>query len=112
LDLATGQRWRAESIGAEVARGFWARHDDARESSAGFRAKLAAQPMDLERVANGAIGSLFTALEVPRCVCYPTLGLTFVAGEVLVPGQVAAAVNAAREAVPDGSVVLHAAPPE
>ena len=63
-------------------------------------------------MANGAIGSLFTALEVPRCVCYPTLGLTFVAGEVLVPGQVAAAVNAAREAVPDGSVVLDAAPPE
>jgi glycolate oxidase iron-sulfur subunit len=68
--------------------------------------------MDLERVANGAIGSLFAALEVPRCVCYPTLGLAFVAGEVLVPGQVAAAVSAAREAVPDGSVVLHAAPPE
>ena len=87
---ATRQGWGAESLDAEVAREFWARHDDARESSAGFRAKLAAQPMDLERVANGAIGSLFTALEVPRCVCYPTLGLAFVAGEVLVPGQVAA----------------------
>jgi hypothetical protein len=112
LDLATRQGWRAESLGAEIARAFWARHDDARESSAGFRAKLAAQPMDLERVANAAIGSLFTALEVPRCVCYPVLGLAFVAGEVLVPGQVAAAVTAAREAVPEGSVVLHAAPPE
>ena len=112
LDLATGQRWRAESIGAETARAFWARHDDARESSAGFRAKLAAQPMDLERVANAAIGSLFAALEVPRCVCYPTLGLAFVAGEVRIAGQVAAAVSAAREAVPEGSVVIHAAPPE
>jgi glycolate oxidase FAD binding subunit len=112
LDLATRQGWGAESLGAEVARAFWARHDDARESSAGFRAKLAAQPMDLERVANGAIGSLFAALEIPRCVCYPTLGLAFVAGEVRVPGQVAAAVNAAREAVPEGSVVVHAAPPE
>ena len=112
LDLATRQGWGAESLGAEVARAFWARHDDARESPAGFRAKLAAQPMDLERVANGAIGSLFAALEVPRCVCYPTLGLAFVAGEVRVPGQVAAAVNAAREAVPEGSVVVHAAPPE
>ncbi|HET6982226.1 MAG TPA: FAD-binding oxidoreductase [Myxococcaceae bacterium] len=112
LDLATRQGWGAESLGAEVARAFWARHDDARESPAGFRAKLAAQPMDLERVANGAIGSLFAALEVPRCVCYPTLGLAFVAGEIRVPGQVAAAVNAAREAVPDGSVVVHAAPPE
>jgi glycolate oxidase FAD binding subunit len=112
LDLATRQGWGAESLGAEVARAFWARHDDARESSAGFRAKLAAQPMELERVANAAIGSLFTALEVPRCVCYPTLGLAFVAGEVRVPGQVAAAVTAAREAIPDGSVVLHAAQPE
>jgi len=112
LDLATGQRWRAEAIGAETARAFWARHDDARESSAGFRAKLAAQPMDLERVANAAIGSLFAALEVPRCVCYPTLGLAFVAGEVRIAGQVAAAVSAAREAVPEGSVVIHAAPPE
>ena len=112
LDLATRQGWGAESLGAEVARAFWARHDDARESPAGFRAKLAAQPMDLERVANGAIGSLFAALEVPRCVCYPTLGLAFVAGEVRVPGQVAAAVNAARDAVPEGSVVVHAAPPE
>ena len=112
LELATRQGWGAESLGAEIARAFWARHDDARESGAGFRAKLAAQPMDLERVANGAIGSLFTALEVPRCVCYPTLGLAFVAGEIRVAGQVAAAVSAAREAVPDGSVVLHAAPPE
>ena len=112
LELATRQGWGAESLGAEIARAFWARHDDARESAAGFRAKLAAQPMDLERVANGAIGSLFTALEVPRCVCYPTLGLAFVAGEIRVAGQVAAAVSAAREAVPDGSVVLHTAPPE
>jgi len=112
LELATRQGWRAESLGAEIARVFWARHDDARESSAGFRAKLAAQPMELERVANAAIGSLLTALEVPRCVCYPVLGLAFVAGEVRVPGQVAAAVTAAREAIPEGSVVLHAAPPD
>lgn len=112
LDLATRQGWRAESLGAAVARSFWARHDDARESFAGFRAKLAAEPMELERVANAAIGSLFAALEVPRCVCYPMLGLAFVAGEVRVPGQVAAAVTAAREAIPEGSVVLHAAPPE
>ncbi|HZJ55743.1 MAG TPA: FAD-binding oxidoreductase [Myxococcaceae bacterium] len=112
LELATRQGWSAESLGAETARAFWARHDDARESSAEFRAKLAAQPMDLERVANAAIGSLFTALEVPRCVCYPTLGLAFVAGEVRVAGQVAAAVSAAREAIPEGSVIVHAAPPE
>ena len=112
LELATRQGWGAESLGAETARSFWARHDDARESPAGFRVKLAAQPMDLERVANAAVGSLFTALEVPRCVCYPTLGLAFVAGEVRVPGQVAAAVTAAREALPQGSVVLQAAPPE
>jgi glycolate oxidase FAD binding subunit len=112
LELATRHGWGAESLGAEIARAFWARHDDARESPAGFRAKLAAQPMDLERVANAAIGSLFTALEVPRCVCYPALGLAFVAGEVRVPGQVAAAVTAAREALPQGSVVIQAAAPE
>jgi glycolate dehydrogenase FAD-binding subunit len=112
LELATRKGWAAESLGAETARAFWARHDDARESPAGFRAKLAAQSMDLERVANAAIGSLFTALEVPRCVCYPTLGLAFVAGEVRVPGQVAAAVTAARDALPQGSVVLQAASPE
>ena len=112
LELATRQGWGAESLGAEIARAFWARHDDARESAAGFRAKLAAQPMDLERVANAAIGSLFTALEVPRCVCYPVLGLAFIAGEVRVAGPVVAAVNAAREALPQGSVVVHAAPAE
>ncbi|RPH72859.1 MAG: FAD-binding oxidoreductase, partial [Myxococcaceae bacterium] len=54
LELATRRGWGAESLGAEIARAFWARHDDARESPAGFRAKLAAQPMDLERVANAA----------------------------------------------------------
>jgi len=112
LELATRQGWSAESLGAETARSFWARHDDARESPAGFRAKLAAQPMDLERVANAAIGSLFTGLEVPRCACYPVLGLAFVAGEVRTAAPVLAAVAAAREALPQGSVVVHAAPPE
>jgi glycolate oxidase FAD binding subunit len=112
LELATRQGWGARMLDGGPAREFWARHDQAREAPAGFRAKLAAQPMDLERVANAAIGSLFTALESPRAVCYPVLGLAFVAGEVRVAGQVAAAVNAAREAVPEGSVVLHAAPPE
>ena len=112
LELATRQGWGARMLDAGPDREFWARHDQAREAPAGFRAKLAAQPIDLELVANAAIGSLFTALEGPRAVCYPLLGLAFVAGEVRVAGQVAAAVNAAREAVPEGSVVLHAAPPE
>ena len=40
------------------------------------------------------------------------LGLAFIAGEVRVAGKVVAAVNAAREALPQGSVVLHAAPAE
>ena len=68
--------------------------------------------MELERVANAALGSLFPVLERPRAVCYPVLGLAFVAGDVRAAGPVVAAVNAAREALPHGSVVLHAAPSE
>ena len=112
LDLATRQGWGAERLGADAARDFWARHDLAREAPAGFRAKLAAQPMELERVANAAMGSLFTALEHARAVSYPLLGLAFVSGEVRGPGQVVAAVNAAREALAVGRVVLHGAPAE
>src|SRR4029450_8946162 len=56
LELATRRGGAAESLGAETARAFWARHDDARESPAGFRAKLAAQPTDLERGAKGGVG--------------------------------------------------------
>ena len=111
-DLGTREGWGAEMLDAATAADFWSRHDRAREAPGGFRAKLAASPSDLERVANAAIGSLFPALEHPRAVCYPVLGLTFIAGEVRVPGQVVAAVNAAREALPQGSVVLHAAPTE
>lgn len=112
LELGTRQGWGAELLGGEAARAFWARHDRAREAPAGFRAKLAAQPMELERVANAALGSFFPALEHPRAVCYPTLGLAFVAGDVRAAGPVITAVNAAREALTGGSVVLHAAPPE
>ena len=112
LELATRQGWGAELLGGAAAREFWARHDQAREAPAKFRAKLAAQPMELERVANAAIGSLFTALDRPRAVCYPVLGLAFVAGDVRVSGQAVAAVTAAREALPQGSVILHSAPAE
>ncbi len=112
LELATRQGWGAEAPGPDATAGFWARHDRAREAPAGFRAKLSAPPMELERVANAALGSLFPVLEQARAVCYPVLGLAFVAGEVRNAGPVVAAVTAAREALPQGSVVLHAAPPE
>ncbi len=112
LELATGSGWDAEHLDPGAAAAFWSRHDRAREAPAGFRAKLAAQPSELERVSNAALGSLFAALEHPRAVCYPVLGLAFIAGEVRVAGPVVAAVNAAREAIPQGSVVLHAAPAE
>ena len=112
LELATRQGWGAEEAGADAAGDFWTRHDRAREEPAGFRAKLAAEPTDLERVANGVLGSLFPVLERPRAVCYPVLGLAFVAGEVRSAPPVLAAVAAAREALPQGSVVVHAAPPE
>jgi len=45
-------------------------------------------------------------------VVYPVLGLAFVAGDVRSAAPVVAAVNAARDALPEGSVILHAAPPE
>jgi glycolate oxidase FAD binding subunit len=112
LELGTRSGWGAELLDPGAATSFWFRHDRAREAPAGFRAKLAAQPSELERVSNAALGSLFAALEHPRAVCYPVLGLAFIAGEVRVAGKVVAAVNAAREALPQGSVVLHAAPAE
>ncbi|HVP61832.1 MAG TPA: FAD-binding oxidoreductase [Myxococcaceae bacterium] len=112
VELGTREGWGAELLDPGTAAAFWSRHDRAREAPAGFRAKLSAQPSELERVANAALGSLFPVLEHPRAVSYPVLGLAFVAGDVRSTGPVVAAVNAAREAVPQGSVVLHAAPPE
>lgn len=112
LELCTRSGWNAELLDAGGAAAFWSRHDRARETPAGFRAKLAAQPMELERVANAALGSLFPVLEHPRAVSYPVLGLAFVSGDVRTAAPVIAAVNAAREALAEGSVVLHAAPPE
>jgi glycolate dehydrogenase FAD-binding subunit len=111
LELATRRSWSAELLDAEAARAFWGRHDRVREGPAGFRAKIAAPAMELERVSNAALGSLFPVLENPRAVCYPTLGLAFLAGEVRTAAPVVAAVTAAREALRQGSVVLHAAPP-
>ena len=112
LELGTREGRGVELLDAGAAAAFWSRHDRAREAPAGFRAKLAALPSELERVANAALGSLFPVLEHPRAVCYPVLGLAFIAGDVRTAGPVVAAVNAAREALPQGSVVLHAAPPE
>ena len=97
---------------ATRAADFWARHDQLREAPAGFRAKLSAQPTEIERVANAALGSLFPVLDRPRAVHYPTLGLGFVTGEPRAGAPLAAALVAAREALAGGSVVLHAAPPE
>ena len=70
-----------------------------RESPAGFRAKLSAQPTEIERVANAALGSLFPVLDRPRAVHYPTLGLGFVSGEPRAGASLAAALIAAREAL-------------
>jgi len=112
VELGTRGGWGAEALEPGAASEFWSRHDQAREAPAGFRAKLAAQPTDLERVANAGLGSLFPLLERPRAVVYPVLGLAFVAGDVRSAAPVVAAVNAARDALPEGSVILHAAPPE
>src|SRR5262249_6799135 len=112
LELATRQGWTAERLPATRALDFWARHDQVREAPSGFRAKLSAQPMEIERVANAALGSLFPLLDRPRAVHYPTLGLGFVSGEPRNGAPLVAALAAAREALLGGSVVLHAAPPE
>jgi glycolate oxidase FAD binding subunit len=112
LELATRQGWTAERLPAARAADFWARHDQIREAPVGFRAKLSAQPMEVERVANAALGSLFPVLDRPRAVHYPTLGLGFVTGEPRPGAPLAVALVAAREALASGSVVLHSAPPE
>ena len=112
LELATRQGWTADRLAGTRAADFWARHEQVRESPAGFRAKLSAQPMEVERVANAVLGSLFPVLDRPRAVQYPTLGLGFVMGEPRAGAPLAAALTAAREALSGGSVVLHAAPPE
>src|SRR5262249_62077341 len=90
----------------------WALDAGVREAPSGVRAQLSAQPMEIERVANAALGSLFPLLDRPRAVHYPTLGLGFVSGEPRNGAPLVAALAAAREALLGGSVVLHAAPPE
>jgi len=112
LEVATRQGWTAERLPAARATDFWARHDQVREAAVGFRAKLSAQPAEVERVANAALGSLFPVLDQPRAVHYPTLGLGFVTGEPRPGAPLAAALAAAREALVGGSVVLHSAPTE
>jgi len=112
LEVATRQGWTAERLPAARATDFWARHDQVREAAVGFRAKLSAQPTEVERVANAALGSLFPVLDRPRAVHYPTLGLGFVTGEPRPGAPLAAALAAAREALVGGSVVLHSAPTE
>jgi glycolate oxidase FAD binding subunit len=110
LELAQG--WGPEQLDGPSARDFWARQDWAREAPASFRAKVAARPSDVERMANGVLASLFPVLEQPRATYYPTLGLGFVAGDARAGASVAKAVAAARESLRGGTVTIQAAPAE
>lgn len=108
LDLAV------EVLDGSAADGFWSRQASVRESPATVRIKLATFPTELPRAAGAVWPLLREALQTPRAVFYPTLGLAFVAGNMTDAGALAASVARAREAlaVRGGHLVLHAAPAE
>jgi glycolate oxidase FAD binding subunit len=91
---------------------FWERQSAAREAPATVRAKLATLPTEFPRAATDVWPLLHEALEAPRAVFYPTLGLAFVAGNMKDEAVTAAAVARAREllAPKRGHLVLHVAP--
>jgi glycolate oxidase FAD binding subunit len=103
-----------EVLDGSAADGFWSRQASVREAPAAVRAKLATLPTDVPRVAAEVWPILRDALQAPRAVFYPTLGLAFAAGNMRDAEVLASAVARARErlAVQGGHLVLHAAPTE
>jgi glycolate oxidase FAD binding subunit len=95
-----------------AADGFWSRQASVREAPATFRAKLATLPTELPRTAAEVWPLLRDCLQAPRAVFYPTLGLSFVAGNMRDAAALASAVARVREALAPrgGHLVLHAAP--
>ncbi len=112
--LGHGLDLPVEILDGSAADGFWNRQASVREAPATVRAKLATLPTELPRAAAEVWPLLREALQAPRAVFYPTLGLSFVAGNMSDAGAVAASVARAREALAGrgGHLVLHAAPPE
>jgi len=104
----------AEVLDGPSADGFWSRHASLRESPASVRAKIATLPAQSPDAAAATWAVLRQALQAPRAVLYPTLGLGFLAGDMQDAGALTLAVARARTAlaVHGGHLVLHAAPAE
>jgi glycolate oxidase FAD binding subunit len=103
-----------EALDGAAADAFWGRHAAVREAPATVRAKLATLPTELPHTAAEVWPLLRDALQMPRAVFYPTLGLAFVAGNMRDAAALSDAVARARGALVGrgGHLVLHAAPAE
>lgn len=103
-----------EVLDGSAADGFWSRQASVREAPASVRAKLSTQPTDLPRAAAEVWPMVRDALQAPRAVFYPTLGLAFAGGNMRDADAMANAVARARKALAPsgGHLVLHAAPAE
>jgi glycolate oxidase FAD binding subunit len=110
--LAQQLGFPVEVLDGAAADAFWSRQASVRESPATVRAKLATLPTELPRTASEVWPLLRDALQAPRAVFYPTLGLAFVAGNMRDAGALATAVARSRESLAPrgGHLVLHAAP--
>ena len=94
------------------AGGFEARDESARTHGT-LRLRIAVPPASLAELHRDALDVLTAALDEPRIVVYPMLGIAFVAADVRDPEKVAAAVIAVRTSAEalHGNLVVLAAPP-
>jgi glycolate oxidase FAD binding subunit len=101
-----------EVLDDSAAVSFWSRQAAVREAPATVRAKLATPPSDIRRLVDEVWPALRDVLQAPRAVFYPTLGLSFVAGNMPSAEALAAAIASARTSLAPkgGHLVLHAAP--
>jgi glycolate oxidase FAD binding subunit len=101
-----------EVLDDSAADGFWNRQAAVREAPATVRAKLATSPSEFRPLVDEVWPLLRDALQAPRAVFYPTLGLSFVAGNLPNAETLAAAIASARASLAPkgGHLVLHAAP--
>jgi glycolate oxidase FAD binding subunit len=78
-----------------------------------LRLRIAVPPASLAELHRDALDVLAAALDEPRIVVYPMLGIAFVAADVRDPEKVAAAVIAVRTSAEalHGNLVVLAAPP-
>ncbi|BDG08729.1 FAD-binding oxidoreductase [Anaeromyxobacter paludicola] len=107
--LALAGRRGAALLAPGEAAAFWRRHDALRRRGA-LRAKLAALPSDLPRVAAGPLAGLLAAMEGGAAVWYPLLGLGFAGGEPSAEAPAAVARARAELVGWRGSLVVQACP--